>query len=292
MGGSNSIINLGDLTKPANTLIEKISDAIGGIFRPHQIVRVAEAEAKAEAIRVATQIEVTELQRRAMCRFIMEEAKKQNNIETITAKALPEVGEEASPERVEDDWIADFFDKCRLISDEEMQTLWAKILAGEANSPGKFSKRTIDLLSSMDKSDAWIFSRLCSFCVKMDDSNRVYPLVYNVSTKIYTDCSINFTSLSHLESIGLIHFNNLSGYVWQNVPQVQSFDYFSRQIRVKFPNLENNVFQLGKAILTRTGEQLVPICGAQPQDGFPEYVREVWTGFGYKIEQESTQPSS
>lgn len=32
MDGSNSIINLGDLSKPANTLIEKISNAIGGFL--------------------------------------------------------------------------------------------------------------------------------------------------------------------------------------------------------------------------------------------------------------------
>src|SRR5216683_5007848 len=112
MGGSSSIINIGDLTKPANTLIEKISDAIGGIFRPNQIVRVAEAEARADAIRMTAQIEATELQRRAMRRFVMEEAKKQNNIEAITAKALLGVGERASPENIEDDWIANFFDKC------------------------------------------------------------------------------------------------------------------------------------------------------------------------------------
>jgi hypothetical protein len=49
---------------------------------------------------------------------------------------LPELTEAATPEKLEDDWITNFFDKCRLISDEEMQTLWSKVLAGEANAPG------------------------------------------------------------------------------------------------------------------------------------------------------------
>ena len=40
---SNALINLGDLTKPANTLIEKISDAGVGISAPWQIKRVAKA---------------------------------------------------------------------------------------------------------------------------------------------------------------------------------------------------------------------------------------------------------
>jgi len=45
------LAKLGDLTKPATVLIEKISDAVGGIFKPHQLVRVAKAEAEVERIR-------------------------------------------------------------------------------------------------------------------------------------------------------------------------------------------------------------------------------------------------
>lgn len=61
MNDSKSIINFGDLSKPANTLINKISDAIGGIFKPQQIRRVAQAEAEAEKIRAVGRIEVNEL---------------------------------------------------------------------------------------------------------------------------------------------------------------------------------------------------------------------------------------
>jgi len=66
MSASSSIVNLGELTKPATVLIEKISEAIGGIFRPHQIRRIAEAEAQADRIKALSQIEITELQR-AQC---------------------------------------------------------------------------------------------------------------------------------------------------------------------------------------------------------------------------------
>jgi hypothetical protein len=46
MSQGGGLINLGDRTKLATILIEKISDAIGGIFRPHQICRIAQAEVK------------------------------------------------------------------------------------------------------------------------------------------------------------------------------------------------------------------------------------------------------
>jgi len=138
MEEGKALINLGELSKPATVLIEKISEAVGGVFRPYQIRRVADAEADAEKIRAVSKIEVTDLHRRAMCRFLEEEGKKQQNIEDITSKALPDVAENSTPEKIENDWLTNFFDKCRLISDEGMQKLWAKVLAGEANMPGHF----------------------------------------------------------------------------------------------------------------------------------------------------------
>lgn len=76
MSVENPIAKLGDLTKPATVLIEKISEAVGGIFEPYQIVCVAKAEAEANRIQTESQIQVTELHRRAMHRFLEEEAKK------------------------------------------------------------------------------------------------------------------------------------------------------------------------------------------------------------------------
>src|SRR5258708_34931791 len=121
----NPLPSLGDLSKPATVLVEKISDAVGGIFKPYQIVRVAKAEAQADRVRVESQIEISDIQRRAFRRFLDEEGKKQKNIEDITGKALPQLEENSKPDEVENDWITNFFDKCRLISDDEMQGLWS-----------------------------------------------------------------------------------------------------------------------------------------------------------------------
>jgi hypothetical protein len=177
MSGENPIISLGGLSKPATVLIEKISDVVGGLFRPYQIVRVAKAEAEAERTRAETQVQITDLQRRAFYRWLDEEGRKQRNIEDITRQALPEVKEGSRPEEIEDDWIANFFDKCRLVSDGEMQQLRSRVLAGEANAPGTYSKRTVNFLSSLDKADAALFTELCSFGWWIGD---VVPLVINV----------------------------------------------------------------------------------------------------------------
>jgi hypothetical protein len=65
---SGGLVSLEGLTKPATVLIEKISSAIGTLYRPRQIVREARAEAEAEKIKALAGIEITEIQRRGMVR--------------------------------------------------------------------------------------------------------------------------------------------------------------------------------------------------------------------------------
>ena len=50
----SSLINLGDLSKPATVLVEKISDAIGGIFKPDiALPQYAAAEPQPDGLRIS-----------------------------------------------------------------------------------------------------------------------------------------------------------------------------------------------------------------------------------------------
>src|SRR5690349_16709473 len=104
------LINFGDLGKPATTLIEKVSDAVGGIAKPWQIRRTAQAEADAEIIRAEARIQISEIERRAIVRMVREEGHKQENIESITGKAIPDLNPDAKPENIEKDWLTHFFE--------------------------------------------------------------------------------------------------------------------------------------------------------------------------------------
>jgi hypothetical protein len=282
MNEGGSLINLGELSKPATVLIEKISEATGGIFRPYQIRRVAQAEAQASKIRAVAQIEIEDIQRRALNRFLYEEANKQKNIESITRKALPAVEENARPQEIENDWLLNFYDKCRLISDEEMQVLWSKILAEEANSPGNFSKRTVNLLASFSKRDAELFNNLCSFVCHLNDFP--YPLIYNTDDEIYKKAKINFVTLKHLEMIGLISFETAEGdYGQVNQPKQIVVTYFETKVNITFRKPMKNQFITGKVLFSEAGEELEQMHTATPRDGFKDYVFKQWRSFGYKI---------
>jgi len=268
-----SLVHLDGLTKPATTLIEKISDAVGGIFKPFQIVRVAKAEAEGDRIRAESQIQVTDLHRRAMHRFLEEEAKRQSNIESITEKALPLLEEKSSPQNMDDDWITNFFDKCRIVSDGDMQRLWSRVLAGEANAPGTFSRRTVSLLADLEKRDAELFTNLCDFAWIIGDAT---PLVFDFNGEVYNRRGISFDTLAHLETLGLIKIEAVAEFQRMRLPKRVTVFYHGTPVDLTFRNEEQNQINIGKVLLTHAGLDLARVCNSKPVEGFFEFVRAKW----------------
>ena len=71
-------------------------------------------------------------------------------------KKLP--GEECKD--LDPDWATAFYDSAKDSSDEEIQVLWGKILAGEIAHHGKFYKRTLSILKNMESIEAKHFVEL------------------------------------------------------------------------------------------------------------------------------------
>ena len=277
---SNSLVKLGNVLKPADTLIKKVSKGVGGLAAPWQIKRVAEAKIEAahsasEVARIEahSEIEIADLRQRAVQRRVEEDTRHQKNMEDITAKAMPHLNEEAKPDDMEDDWIANFFDKCRIVSDSEMQSLWSRVLAGEANTPGTYSKRTVNLLSDFDKKDAELFTKLCGFSWMV---RGVVPMVFDEQAEIYNRHGINFGTLIHLESIGLVQYEGLTGFERRKLPKRFSVCYYDKLLLLEMPQETDNVLDIGKILLTKIGRELAPISGSKPVDGFYEYVKNQW----------------
>nr|WP_321401597.1 DUF2806 domain-containing protein [uncultured Desulfobacter sp.] len=264
----NSLINLGDLSKPVTILIEKIANATGILYEPTRIRRTALAETDAAKIKALASIEISDIQQRALTRFVEEEARKQQNIERITAESFSQIKDNARPEDIEDDWLTFFYDKCRNVSDVEMQSLWANLLAGEVNQPGRFSKRTLKFVSTLEKEEAHLFTRLCEFSVS-NEHNFTVPLVFDLENTIYADRKINHDTLRHLDSIGLVSFGfQQEGFKYVG-PQKLSFRYFDAPYCVEVT--PHSYTPLGHIALTKIGMELAPICGAKKDEEVLNY---------------------
>lgn len=265
---NNSIINLGDLAKPATVLIEKVSNAVGVLYEPRRIRKKAEADAEAEKIKVLAGIELNEIQQRGIERLVHQEARKQENIESITAQAVSQLEDSAKTESLDEDWVAHFFDKCDKVSDKEMQSLWSNLLVKEATTPGTCSKRTVDLVASMDKKDAELFTKFCQFVWML---GQPHPLIFDLENDVYKKQGINFGALKHLDTIGLISFESLSGYRRAQLPKQAVFSYFGHPTLFEFKKDNGNEVSIGKALFTQAGSELVSICGADRNQEFYEY---------------------
>lgn len=104
------------------------------------------------------------------------------------------------------DWFMRFYEAVGNISDEEMQRVWAKILAGEVNMPGSFSLETLDVVRNLSKQDAELFTKICKHCIQSSPQCLFLPNYDNYLEK----CGITFSDILRLDEIGLV---NSSGFI-------------------------------------------------------------------------------
>jgi hypothetical protein len=71
--------------------------------------------------------------------------------------------ESVSEKPVDPDWFTRWRANAEEIQDDEMRRLWARILTGEAQKPGRFSLHTLDFMRRLSKQDAAIITKVAPF---------------------------------------------------------------------------------------------------------------------------------
>ena len=269
-------------TGAAIALVNKVSDAVGWCAAPWQVVRMAKAEAIAARIRAESDIEVADLMQRAALRSVAEEITHQANMESIVLKALDHLDESASPGDMSNDWVANFFDKCRIVSDDEMQGHWARLLAGEANSPGSFSRRAVNLMADLDTEQARLFKTYCRFVVQIGGGHTPVIILDEQGglPTIYIENGLDHNAIMELSDVGLITLGFASSlplsvqHRMVSMPESVTLTYGEKSEHLSCPN---GIITTGFAIFTPVGSQLASLClPSTAIDGFFEFVCEHW----------------
>jgi hypothetical protein len=257
-------------SKAGLALIEKCSEAMGGLLKPWQIVRVARAEGEAGLIKAEFDEAAKQLALRAQDRQLAQGILEQNNMESTLQKTLPNLKESASPENIDLDWLAKFFDKNRLVSNEQMQDLWAQVLAGEANAPGSYSRRTIDFLSAMSQQEATWFRQACSLVWKDMDTKQLYVIV-DIS-KEHIPSEITVENFHHLADIGLFKIDSFGANITPYY--LNKLNFRIENIGVRLEVKAAAALPAGDAQMTSIGRELYEICRPEPIPNIVEYTRE------------------
>ena len=256
-------------------------DLIGKVFGPTFTRRQATADAQAEiqlalANRLAHHIESAPLDPNVVEMLVTCGGKASvANLANMLSMALPMLDETADSALISNDWIANWRDKARLVSDEEMELLWAQLLAGEVNSPGTYSPKAVNMLADMDRSDAQLFHDLCRFQVMRYEfefgPRDTIPLVIDPSDDIYKSNGVTDEGLLALEDIGLIRYPMLP-----NLPgRVQAFAYSGGWLL----NYSAGHVETGRISWTYNGKQMSKLClPLESPTGFEQYLLDKWGG--------------
>lgn len=175
MEAKGSLMTINIDGKPLEKLIDAVSKGIGTLYRPRQIRK--EADAQAYAIKVVENAKAVadsearlidaETAERISQRWVAKEVRRQSNIDTVVENAAKElVGKEVSDETISEDWATRFFNIVQDVSEDEMKTLWAKILAKEIEKPSSYSLRTLELLRNISYEEAELFRKISDFVIK------------------------------------------------------------------------------------------------------------------------------
>lgn len=96
---------------------------------------------------------------------------KQRNLERILVITLELLkNQEWSIKNISTDWVNNFVEYAENVSDQDLQKLWAKILAGEVKNPKSFSLRSLQTLKNLSTDEAKLFLKFSSFVCKYNST--------------------------------------------------------------------------------------------------------------------------
>jgi hypothetical protein len=271
---------LASASAPVLKLIDTVAVGVGGLAKPWQIRRVAQAEADAQTfkamgetraarIRAEGDAEIAALRARMAARLESQELRRQQNIEAITMKAASQLPPVVSSGPVDGDWTAQFLARAQDVGNEEMQKLWAQILAGEVARPGTYSLRTLRVLHVMRQSEAMLFRRLCDLLwLTEDESVFVYP---SPPRDTLEQVGMPDISLRCLESLGLLHASALTQVV---VGRPEIWVYSAKRHLLTKRN--RATFLFWARILSDIGGELASLVTPQPDEMYRSAVVQTW----------------
>lgn len=226
------------------------------------------------------------LSQRAQRREQMQKERQQANLEKIMALALDYCPEHVADMEVDPDWFQQYCDLVLNISNQTMQQLWAKILAGEIGQPGSFSLKTLFLLQRMSFKEALALQKAASLTcrVRLQDSGHIYfgyvrkPSIWQLLTgrsKAVLNLSqfgLTFPQILSLIDLNLLHQIEIES--GELIPEQHlQLQYHQYQLTCK-ARYSGVVLQYYK--FTPVGVELLPLLNCQANPAYLQAVKQLF----------------
>jgi hypothetical protein len=272
-----SLLDTKGLAKPACKLIETVA----GFLEPWRTRAQARANADAAVLSAKAKQDALDMEARATRRRQGIEARRQANIEKVIQTAVSQLPEEVSAEPVDEDWVHHFFGQCQDISNEEMQTLWSKLLAGEMAKPGTFSLRTLNATKVLTHKEAALFTKFCTF-VWWPDSGMPFALEPNPHDPRTQQFQPPGRDLLTLSCTGLIEYDAQPSFAQTARAYQLTVRNFEKRFVLKSEKGHMNVVQ-AHTMLTPTGQELARVAGGDPNGEYLAWAVNWWRENGITV---------
>ena len=181
--------------------------------------------------------------------------------------------------KMDNDFFWNTLEHAKTISNDEMQELVAKIIAGEYNQPGTYSMSTLQIIKMLGKTDLELFEKVCSLCINnFQIPKGIFARPDSIKT-ILDPLQVHYGSFQALQSLGLFLPNDMTQTKENPDKKNYAIPYFEKMVVFKPLHATNYRISLPSYFeLSNTGKQLVKHVNSKYNEDY-----YIWLKNHYKI---------
>ena len=255
---------LGGVVDIPNAYIDSVADRIRTESEQELKKMVAKGDAKIDEYREQLSAGLSK-------HMAARELKKVANKRRIAERAIKVIEDEPGQEEssatteLDEDWLNHFQDYAEKASSEELQQLWARVLAGKIRKPKSFSLSTLRFMSEVDQETALLFEK-----------ETKYWLAGGFIVKPPNLIGERLLGMIFLEEVGLLQ--DVNGQLRNTIEMKRNAIIFMREgnynlVLKALTNITYNVIRI-----SRIGREILDILPTKDHFAVLEHVFESMSG--------------
>lgn len=184
---------------------------------------------------------------------------------------------------IDNDVFWGLLDHSKLVSNEEMQELIAKILAGEYNAPGTYSMSTLQILKSLGRDELENFSLLGSVYLPDHGFLRAFFNMAKEALDVRKKIGLDYASFLEMQNLGLIQSGGYTMSVSVGKDKIFNMEYGNGSIIIKALEDKKDWNFPECYQLTSAGKQIRQHLDKRESPDFREWLKNYLKKEGFEV---------
>ena len=194
----------GDVLKPISFLVilllNKVEKATGWIFS----TTTAKKEGYKNIIEeISKRDDINPIDRTVIISNFRKIKREHKNKTQIVDKAISLLEKGDNPEKLDNDWVLRFFEFCKAVSNEDLQYVWAKILANECKENSNNSFKLLNTISEISNNEINLIRKILKECNYGIRNFEAIGIIF-IKNEYLEDIDIKYDEIIKLEDFGIM----------------------------------------------------------------------------------------